>query len=249
MHRGRRINARRRLQSSRVPNLHEHRWRAPKAVRGRALVHFPVRFRSIRGWTTARANYFNPSTNTARVQCRSRPFRARLYSSTCRRDQVWAPARCMPTPQNTRCNRIASTGRIMVIGPAVEFGTRAPIEDEGRGITWGRDKYTVRRKTFTAARNTVYRLVQIFRDHIPNSPSPLRLPSRYINILSSSGVSGYLRGSELPRRIHRFIMLRIPSADNHVLRATRFAWNSGSFGLTRKHYMHNTTRCIPFAQN
>lgn len=61
--------------------------------------------------------------------------------------------------------------------------------------------------------------------------------------------AGYLGGSELPHRIHRFIMLRIPSADNHVLRVTRFAWNSRSFELTREHYMHNTIRCIPFAQS
>lgn len=44
----------------------------------------------------------------------------------------------------------------MVVGPTAEFGARAPIEDGRLEVSWGRDKYTVRRETFTAlARNTV----------------------------------------------------------------------------------------------
>lgn len=104
-----------------------------ESVRDRALVYFPVQFRSIRGQTTARANYFNPSTNTARMHSVSGQDLGQIVlEHVPLRDQVWAPARCVPTPQNTRCNRTASTGRIMVVGPAAEFGARAPIQDKGK---------------------------------------------------------------------------------------------------------------------
>lgn len=65
----------------------------------------------------------------------------------------------------------ASAGRIMVVGPAAEFGARAPIEDEDRGIVRSRQIYRWAVEPFIVAQNTVYRLVQIFRDHIPTPPS------------------------------------------------------------------------------
>lgn len=153
-----------------------------EAIRDRALVHFPVRFRSIRGWTTTRANYFNPLTNTARMHSVSD------YSGPdCTRARAAAGSSLGSSRGVCRRHRIRDAtglrprGRIMVVGPATKFGARAPIEDE---VSWGRDKYTVRRETFTVARNTVYRLAQIFRDHILQTSSASSSPYRYINILS-----------------------------------------------------------------
>jgi len=79
----------------------------------------------------------------------------------------------------------------------------------------------------------------ILRSHFDYS-SLLRPLSRNINILNLNGVPRYLRGSEL----HRFIMLRIPSADNHVLRATRFAWNSSRSAWQGSQTPTKTTRKI-----
>jgi len=113
-----------------------------ESVRDRALVHFPVQFRSIRDRTTARANYFNPSTNTTRMHSvPGQNLGQIVFEHVPLRDQVWASTRCVPTPQNTRCNRTASTGRIMVVGPVAEFGARAPIQDKGWSIVRSRQIY------------------------------------------------------------------------------------------------------------
>lgn len=194
----------------------------------RALVHFPVRFRSIRGSTTAWANYFNPSTNTREWQYRPSPTIPGqiVFEHVPLRDQVWAPTRCMPTPQNTRCNRIASTG---------ENNGRRPRGWIRRTCAhWRRGpRYRVRSQQIYAVKRLSPRAEHglppgsnISRSHSDSPFSRLVLPPDTLIFRIWAGYWSTFRRSELPRRIHRFIMLRIPSADNHVLRATRFAWNS-----------------------
>lgn len=219
--------------------------RAPKPSGAALWSTFPFGSGSIRGWTTARANYFNPSTNTSAFRPRS--FRARLYSSTCRCGIKFGLQRGV-----CRRHRIRDATGLCVRG---ENNGRRPCGWIRRTCAYWRrgPRYREVATNIPVSRGTVYRRAEhglslssnISRSH-SDSPFPLRLLARCINIPSSNGIAGHLRGSELPRRIHRFIMLRIPSADNHVLRATRFAWNSGSFELTREHYMHNTIRYIPF---
>lgn len=132
---------------------------------------FPFGSGSIRGWTTARANYFNPSTNTSafRISDHSGPdcTRARAAAGS----SLGSSAVCAVATEYEMQQDCASAGRIMVVGPAAEFGARAPIEDEGRGIVRSRQIYRWAVEPFIVARNTVYRLVQIFRDHIPTPPS------------------------------------------------------------------------------
>lgn len=126
--------------------LPEHRWGVRRELRSRSGLRFgplfPFGSNSIRGWTTARANYFNPSTNTARVHSvpdYSGPdcTRARAAAAS----SLDSSAVCADSTEYEMQQDCASTGRIMVVGPAAEFGARALIEDEGRGIVRSRQIY------------------------------------------------------------------------------------------------------------
>lgn len=227
-------------------------WRARRKLRSRPGPHFGPLSRLGSGLFAAERHCEQTTLilRQTRCECILSPIIPGqiVFEHVLLRDQVWAPARCVPTPQNTRCNRTTSTGRIMVVGPAAEFGARVPIEDEGRDIVRSRQIYRTPWNVYCRAVHGLSPGSNISRSHSTTVPPCARFVFP-LDTLIFWVRAGYLGGSELPHRIHRFIMLRIPSADNHVLRATRFAWNSRSFGLTREHYMHNTIPCILFAQS